>query len=155
MSFNSDYFVTAARGRVAFIQSCWHRDIVDRLRDSFLHEFSQRDGRSVSLFEVPGAYEIPLFAQALAQTNRYASVVAAGLIIDGGIYRHDFVASTVIDNLMRVQIDTGMPIFSAVLTPHHFHSNEEHHGFFKDHFVTKGKEVAKACASTLEQHRLI
>lgn len=143
------------RDRIAFVQASWHKDIVDQLTCAFSEEMGRLTEHQIDYFTVPGAYEIPLFAQALAQTNRYASVVAAGLIVDGGIYRHDFVASTVIDNLMRVQIDTGMPIFSAVLTPHHFHSNEEHHGFFKDHFVTKGKEVAKACASTLEQHRLI
>ena len=62
-----------------------------------------------------------------------------------------FVASTVVDNLMRVQIDTGMPVFSAVLTPHHFHDSQEHQHFFESHFLIKGKEVAQACTSTLNE----
>lgn len=135
--------------RVAFVQACWHREIVDQLRDSFKEEFSRLSELPVDYFEVPGAYEIPLHAKKLAETGRYAAIVAAGLVVDGGIYRHDFVASTVIDNLMRAQMDTGVPVFSAVLTPHHFHASEEHIAFFKEHFVVKGKEAAHACTETL------
>lgn len=140
----------ASRGRVAFVQATWHKDIVDQLRNGFKQEFSRLSDKQVSYFELPGAYEIPLFAKALADTGKYAAVIAAGLVVDGGIYRHEFVASTVIDNLMRVQMDTGMPVFSAVLTPHHFHAGEEHQEFFKNHFLHKGQEVAHACANTLE-----
>ena len=151
MNFNSDCFETAARGRIAFIQSCWHRDIVDRLRDSFLQEFAALDGRTVSLFEVPGAFEIPLKAKLLAASGDYAAVVAAGLVVDGGIYRHEFVASAVIDGLMSTQMDTGVPVFSAVLTPHDFQS-EGQPEFFAEHFVIKGREAAQACASTLADY---
>lgn len=136
--------------RVAFIQACWHRDIVDQLRDAFAKEFATLSSLEVDFIELPGAYEIPLHAKLLAQTGKYAGIVAAGLVVDGGIYRHDFVATTVIDNLMRAQMDTGVPVFSAVLTPHHFHASDEHLNFFKEHFVHKGQEVANACASTLK-----
>ena len=80
-----------------------------------------------------------------------AAVVAAGLVVDGGIYRHEFVATAVIDGLMRAQMDTGTPVFSAVLTPHDFIS-EGQPEFFSNHFVTKGVEVAQACAGTLEHY---
>ena len=137
------------RTKVAFIQACWHRDIVDQLRDSFKKEFSELSDKDIEFFELPGAYEIPLHAKALAETGEYAAVVAAGLVVDGGIYRHEFVAQAVIDGLMRAQLDTGMPVFSAVLTPHNFHG-EEHQAYFKEHFVGKGREAAQACAKTLE-----
>ena len=58
----------------------------------------------VDLFEVPGSFEIPLHAQLLAKTRRYTAIVAAGLVVDGGIYRHEFVADTVIKALMDVQL---------------------------------------------------
>ncbi|MQP67291.1 6,7-dimethyl-8-ribityllumazine synthase [Niveispirillum sp. SYP-B3756] len=137
--------------RIAFIQSCWHRDIVDNARDSFLASIGDLGipAGNVDLFEVPGAFEIPLHALKLARSGRYAGIVAAGFVVDGGIYRHDFVASAVIDGLMRVQLDTGVPVFSAVLTPHHFHEHDVHTGFFRDHFVKKGQEAAMACASTV------
>ncbi|MFQ3244174.1 MAG: 6,7-dimethyl-8-ribityllumazine synthase [Arenicella sp.] len=135
--------------RIAFIQACWHRDIVDQLRDSFATEFASLSSLTIDFFELPGAYEIPLHAKTLAETGKYAGIVAAGLVVDGGIYRHDFVASTVIDGLMRAQMDTGVPVFSAVLTPHHFHAGDEHSTFFKEHFVKKGKEAAHACVQTI------
>lgn len=136
--------------RIAFIQSCWHRDIVDVARDSFAEELARLGHKdAVDFFEVPGAFEIPLHAKRLAASGRYAGVVAAGLVVDGGVYRHDFVASAVIDGLMRVQLDTDTPVFSCVLTPHHFHAHEDHQRFFAEHFVTKGREVAQACAQTL------
>jgi 6,7-dimethyl-8-ribityllumazine synthase len=50
---------------------------------------------------------------------------------------------------MNIQLDTGVPVFSAVLTPQHFHEHEEHRRFFTEHFLTKGKEVAQACLNTV------
>lgn len=137
--------------RIAFIQSSWHKDIVDQTRQAFAARMRKEGYRAdeIDYFEVPGAFEIPLHAKLLAQRGDYAGIVAAGLVVDGGIYRHDFVASAVIDGLMRVQLDSGVPVFSAVLTPHHFHGGDEHVGFFREHFLKKGDEVAHACVQTL------
>ena len=71
-------------------------------------------------------------------------------MVDGGVYRHEFVAETVVRALMQVQLATDMPVFSVVLTPHHFHEHEVHRRFFHDHFQVKGQEAARACASTLQ-----
>jgi len=137
--------------RIAFVQSEWHQDIVDRCRDAFVDEIVklgvQRD--RIDLFRVPGAFEIPLHAQRLAASSRYAAIVGAGFVIDGGIYRHEFIAEAVINGLMRVQLDTDVPIISAVLTPHHFHAHNEHEAFFAEHFAVKGVEAAHACAKTV------
>ena len=144
-------------GRVAFVQSCWHKDIVDRCREGFVMELA-RLGQSkdrIDFFEVPGAFEIPLQAKLLAKTGRYAAIVAAGFVVDGGIYRHEFVADAVISALMRVQLDTEVPVISAVLTPQRFHEHEEHRNFFLNHFVVKGAEAARACARTIENMRLL
>ena len=134
---------------VAFIQSCWHREIVDASRDAFLETMAAQGNYTVDLYEVPGAFEIPLQAKRLASSGRYAGVVAGGLVVDGGIYRHEFVAQSVIQGLMQVQLETNVPVFSAVLTPHHFHEHAQHSDFFKEHFITKGEEVAHACHSIL------
>jgi 6,7-dimethyl-8-ribityllumazine synthase len=148
-------FMTDAPRRIAFVQATWHRNIVDRARDGFTEQmlalgFIEDD---LEFFEVPGAFEIPLNAMRLARSGRYAAVVAAALVVDGGIYRHEFVATAVIDGLMRVQLDTDVPVFSVVLTPQQFHEHEEHVGFFIEHFVKKGAEAARACATTLEGYR--
>ncbi len=138
--------------QVAFIQSCWHRDIVDQSRDAFLEHIKTLGfaREQVDCYEVPGAFEIPLHAKLLAESGRYAAVVAAGFVVDGGIYRHEFVASSVIGALMSVQLETRIPVISAVLTPQHFHDHEEHRRFFFDHFKVKGVEAAEACAKTIE-----
>jgi 6,7-dimethyl-8-ribityllumazine synthase len=134
------------------VQACWHREIVDQARDAFL-EAIEKQGFSrgqVDLFEVPGTLEIPLQAKWLAQTGRFSAIVATAFVVDGGIYRHDFVSGTVVDALMRIQLETHVPIISAVLTPQTFHDHEEHRTFFKEHFKTKGAEVAEACAQTIK-----
>lgn len=141
-----------AAARIAFVQACWHRDIVDRCRASFVAEMARHGIAEdrIDLFEVPGSFEIPLQAKLLAGSGRYAAIVAAGLVVDGGIYRHEFVAGAVIEALMRVQLETEVPILSAVLTPQRFHAHEEHRRFFYEHFTAKGAEAAEACRRTLD-----
>ena len=138
--------------RFAFVQSCWHRDIVDQGRDAFLAEMARLGvpASAIDLFEVPGAFEIPLLAKKLALAGRHRAIVACGFVVDGGIYRHEFVAQAVVDGLMRVMLDTGVPVLSVVLTPHRFHEHEEHRRFFAEHFVKKGKEAAEAVLKLLK-----
>ena len=144
---------TVARhpARIAVICSTWHSDIVDKARQALLAEFhrSPTPPGQVDPFEVPGAFEIPLLALKLARSGRYDAIVACGLVVNGGIYRHEFVGAAVIDGLMRVQLDTEVPVMSAVLTPRDFHEHEEHQRFFSEHFVKKGVEVARACLETI------
>ncbi len=143
--------------RIAVICSSWHRDIVQRARDSLLRELQQHavPPACIDDYEVPGAFEIPLHAQRLARAGRHDAIVACGLVVDGGIYRHDFVAHAVIDALMRVQLDTDVPVFSAVLTPQAFHEHVDHHSFYAAHFDKKGVEAAHACLGQLAALRQI
>ena len=138
--------------KIAFIQAGWHRDIVEQSRLSFTEHLAQQgiSDDQISVFDVPGSLEIPLQCKLLAKSGDYAMIVAAGFIIDGGIYRHDFVASTVLDAMMQVQLETEVPILSIVLTPHHFSENKAHHDFFFAHFKYKGEEAARACLQTLQ-----
>ena len=141
-----------SKARIAVISATWHTDIVVRARDAFLAEATRlgQPGKTIDLYEVPGAFEIPLHAQKLAQSGRYDAVVGCALVVDGGIYRHEFVAHAVIDGLMRVQLDTGVPVISVVLTPKDFHEHAEHLKFFSEHFVKKGAEAARACVATIK-----
>ncbi|MEQ8664989.1 MAG: 6,7-dimethyl-8-ribityllumazine synthase [Rhodospirillales bacterium] len=127
--------------RYAFVKANWHAEIVDRALDGFIELIPAKD---VDVFDVPGAFELPLTAQTLAGTRRYAAIACAALVVDGGIYRHDFVASAVVDGLMRAGLDTGVPVLSVSLTPHQFHETEHHVGIFRSHFVEKGREAARA-----------
>ena len=140
--------------RLAFLQSSWHSDIVNQGRDAFLAEIKRHgfSRQAVDVLVVPGAFELPLLAQKLAKSGRYSAVVACGFVVNGGIYRHEFVADAVVSGLMQVQLETGVPVFSVVLTPLNFHESKEHTQFFFDHFVVKGGEAARACVQTLAAH---
>ncbi|PQV55559.1 6,7-dimethyl-8-ribityllumazine synthase [Defluviimonas denitrificans] len=128
--------------RYAFIKANWHADIVDRALDGFREEIGNH--AAVEVFDVPGAFEIPLLARDLARTGRFDAVVGAAFVVDGGIYRHDFVAATVVEGLMRAQMETDVPVLSVVLTPHYYQETEAHGAFFREHFVLKGREAAAA-----------
>ena len=122
-----------AASRVAFVQALWHADIVDQCRLAFIDELDTKvpaHALGVDCFKVPGAFEIPLQARTLARSGRYLAVVGAALVVDGGIYRHEFVAQSVLSGLMQAQMDTDVPVLSAVLTPHQFHESGEHRAFF-------------------------
>jgi len=137
--------------RVALISAGWHKDIVAAATQSFVAEFERCRSPIAGLrqFDVPGAFEIPLHAQRLARSGQFDAIVAFAFVVNGGIYRHEFVSSAVIDGLMRVQLDCNVPVLSAVLTPRDFHGHEEHTQFFREHFVVKGREAAQACLQTL------
>ena len=137
--------------RIAFVHALWHREIVEEAYHGFVEEMATLGfgAEVIERFETPGAFEIPLHAQTLARTGRYAAIVGAAFVVNGGIYRHEFVAETVVNALMQVQLSTETPIFSVVLTPHHFHDHEVHQRFFHEHFRVKGHEAARACAGTL------
>lgn len=113
--------------RIAFVQSNWHTDIVGQARAGF--EATLEGKAEVEIFIVPGAFELPL--------------------------RVRTVADAVISGLMRVQLDIGVPVFSSVLTPQQFHESEDHHKFFMDHMLGKGREVAATCLATLEARQRI
>lgn len=137
--------------RFAFIQARWHDRIVDQARIGFLEETSRRTNGAavVDVYDVPGAFEIPLLAQRLARTGLYDGIVGAAFVVDGGVYRHEFVAETVVSGLMQAQLATGTPIFSIVLTPHHFQETTAHEAFFSEHFILKGEEAARAALATV------
>ena len=150
-------FSEAGLSRIAFVQAGWHADIVDRSRVAFVKAIRQHGipASRVERHRVPGAFEIPLRAKLLAQSGRYAAIVAAGLVVDGGIYRHEFVAASVIDGLMKVQLETEVPVISVVLTPQRFHEHDAHRDFFRNHFLIKGAEAAEACAAAIDGLRAL
>lgn len=148
----ADTAVALQTTRFAFIQSCWHDDIVNQGRDAFLAEMNCLgiDRQAIDVLEVPGAFELPLLAKRLARSGGYAAIVACGFVVNGGIYRHEFVAEAVVSGLMQVQLEADVPVLSVVLTPLNFHDSQEHQRFFAEHFVIKGAEAARACVQTVK-----
>lgn len=127
--------------RYAFVKANWHAEIVNRALTGFCELIP---AEQVDVYDVPGAFELPLFARDLAATGRYAAIVAAAFVVDGGIYRHEFVAQAVLDGLIRAGMETGVPVLSVSLTPHQYRETEDHAQIYRAHFVEKGHEAAKA-----------
>ncbi|MEQ9641398.1 MAG: 6,7-dimethyl-8-ribityllumazine synthase [Alphaproteobacteria bacterium] len=159
MNQSSHDQTTATTGnyRIAFVQARWHADIVDQCRIACLDELARRTNGTaeVQVFDTPGAFEIPLLARTLARSGQFDAVICSAFVVNGGIYRHEFVADAVIKGLMQAQMEADVPVLSAVLTPHNFHDGEEHRRFFLDHFQVKGREVAEACLGILSIRRYL
>ena len=138
--------------KVAYVQAGWHTEITDRCKEAFAAEMKRAewDESEIEYFSAPGSLELPLMAKKLARTGNYAAVCLSGLVIDGGIYRHEFVAQAVLSGIMQVSLETEVPVLSAVLTPQQFHEDEAQTRFFRDHMLVKGKELAEACTSIVE-----
>ncbi len=145
---------------VGLVKATWHAEAVDAFASSFSSELQRSALKNanrqvqVNTFEVPGVVEIPLFTKKLLQAQTVDIVVVVGLIADHGVYRHDFVASTVMDATMKLQMDTGVPIIYGILTPQDFMS-EGREAFFKKHFIKKGQEAARAVLATLDNEQLL
>ncbi|CRL15702.1 6,7-dimethyl-8-ribityllumazine synthase [Phaeobacter italicus] len=127
--------------RFAFIRDRWHADIVDRALDGFQELIP---AEQIDVFDVPGAFEMPLLAKELAKTGKYSAIACAAFVVDGGIYRHDFVAQAVVDGLMQAGMETNVPVLSVSLTPHHYQETDHHNAIYRAHFVDKGREAANA-----------
>ncbi|WP_312565429.1 6,7-dimethyl-8-ribityllumazine synthase [Comamonas sp.] len=146
-----------ATARIAIVSANWHSDVVHNARDAAAQRLQQLGAAPARIHqvEVPGAFEIPLMAQKLAESGKFDAVIGCAVIVNGGIYHHEFVSTAVVDGLMRVQLDTGVPVFSVALTPYNFQPSEDLLGFFRTHFVKKGEEAANACAETLAAHAAV
>jgi 6,7-dimethyl-8-ribityllumazine synthase len=136
---------------IATVSAGWHGELVSIAREAFTQALLRHGWPPTALHheQVPGALEIPLAAQRLLRSGQADAVVALALVVDGGIYRHEFVAAAVINGLMRVMLDESRPVFSVVLTPQAFHEHDEHRRFFAQHLRSKGEEAAAACIGVL------
>ena len=106
------------RRAVAVVVSRFNGEITNRLLESALQELDEagvaRDAMLV--VPVPGAFELPLAAMALAKTRRYSCVVALGAVIRGETPHFDFVASEAASGLQLAGIETGVPVSFGLLT---------------------------------------
>ena len=138
--------------KLGYVKAHWHAELVNQTQIGFeaaLNDANQAYDLTVK--QVPGALEMPLIAQRLAMAGGYDGIVCAALVVDGGIYRHEFVAQAVVDGIVQVGLKTDVPIYSVSLTPQAFQETETHIAFFKEHLFQKGAEAA---AAVLEMAKL-
>jgi 6,7-dimethyl-8-ribityllumazine synthase len=106
------------RRGVAIVASRFNGEITDKLLASALEELDECGVRreAVTVMPVPGAFELPLAAMALAKTRRYACVVALGCVVRGETPHFDFIASEAASGLQLAALETGVPVAFGVLT---------------------------------------
>jgi 6,7-dimethyl-8-ribityllumazine synthase len=107
-----------ARRSVAVVVSRFNGEVTNKLLESALDELElagvSRD--AVTVVQVPGAFELPLGAMALAKTRRYACIVALGCVIRGETPHFDYVAGEAASGLQLAALETGVPVSFGVLT---------------------------------------
>lgn len=140
-----------AEKKICLIQASWHSNIVEQFTNTFCKEWETKGGNknNIDIVTTPGVLEIPLQAQFRAKTEKYDGIVVTGLIADEGIYRHEFVAQSVIENCMKVQMENSIPLIHSIMTPQRFFEPTGDHHFFQSHFPIKAKEACGALLMTL------
>jgi 6,7-dimethyl-8-ribityllumazine synthase len=104
--------------RFAIVVSRWNDSISSRLVDGALDAF-ERLGvaeKDIEVYKVPGAFEIPLLAQKLAASGKFAAVVCAGTIIRGQTPHFEYIAGEVARGIGQAALQTGVPVVFGVIT---------------------------------------
>jgi len=103
--------------RVALIRARWHAEIVDEAAVAFADEIGRLSQGTVAvdLFDVPGAFEIPLVASRMARSGRYDAVICLGAVIRGETTHFELVATEAARGIAQVALETGVPVIFEVL----------------------------------------
>lgn len=101
--------------RVALVVTRWHQQVTEALLAGAQRGLVECRVEDSAVVRVPGAFELPVVAKALAH-QRYDAIVALGVVIRGGTPHFDFVCRAATDGLTRVALDTGVPVGFGVLT---------------------------------------
>ena len=101
--------------QVAIVVTSWHTDITDGLLAGAERALQKAGNDTYEVWRVPGAFELPLAAKWAAEEGADA-IVALGVVIQGDTPHFDYVCAGATDGLMRVQLDSGIPVGFGLLT---------------------------------------
>lgn len=140
-----------SKGRFAIVSARFNSFIVDSLeagaRDAFKrHGVADED---ITIVKVPGAYEMPIAVQRLAQSGNYDAIVGLGAVIRGSTPHFDFVAGEASKGLASVALDHGIPVINGVLTTNTIEQAIERAG------TKAGNKGAEAAITALEMVNLL
>ncbi|KXK04065.1 MAG: 6,7-dimethyl-8-ribityllumazine synthase [Acidobacteria bacterium OLB17] len=107
--------LSASSFRFAIVASRWNSHITAKLLSGAKRALAEANAAAVDVFEVPGAFELPLAAQKAAQTKRYDAVIALGTVIRGETAHFDLVAENAARGISEAGLATGVPILFGVL----------------------------------------
>lgn len=101
--------------RVGVVAARWHEQVMTGLLDGALRALAECGVAEPTVVRVPGSFELPVAARALAHAG-YDAVVALGVVVRGETPHFEYVCSAATDGLTRVATDTGVPVGFGVLT---------------------------------------
>lgn len=132
--------------RMVVLVAGFHRQIAERLLEGVRSRLATSGLPAGNLDEVwvPGAYELPLAAQTVARTARYAAILTVGAVIRGETPHFDYVCDAAASGLLRVSLDTGVPCAFGVLTCDTYAQAEARAG---GDVGNKGHEVSDAAVT--------
>ncbi len=103
---------------IAIIESRWNELVTSRLTAGAIESLASlgvvRD--AIQIFKVPGAFELPITAQKVAESNQFDALICIGVVIKGETPHFDFVAGEAAKGISRVGLETGIPVVFCVLT---------------------------------------
>ena len=137
------------RRAVGIVVSRFNGEITQRLLDGALEELEQHGvlPEAVEVMPVPGAFELPLGAMALARSRRYACVLALGCVIRGDTPHFDFVSAEAASGVQLAALETGVPVAFGVLT---CDTAEQAHARAGGAHGNKGVEAARSALEMVE-----
>lgn len=103
-------------GSYAIVIGRFYAELAERLLAGARAAFQEADVESVEVFDVPGAFELPLAARYAAETGRFAGIACLGAVIRGETDHYDFVCGQTAAGIMKVQLETRVPCAFGVLT---------------------------------------
>ena len=102
--------------RYAIVVARFYEQLAERLIAGAQAEFAQAGAAPADIFDVPGAFELPMAAQLCAQSGRYAGIACLGAVIRGETDHYDYVCGEAARGIQDVQLSTGVPCSFGVLT---------------------------------------
>ena len=102
----------------AIVVSRFNGLVTDRLLDGAIDALKRHgvEDNQVSVFRVPGSFEIPLVADRLANSGKYAAVICLGAVIQGETTHHEYINQQVAAGIMEISRESGVPVVFGVLT---------------------------------------
>jgi len=145
---------TAKGLKIAIVSARFNDFITGKLTEGAKDAFTRHGGneKDLTLALVPGAFEIPLTCQKLANTGRYDGVLALGAVIRGSTPHFDYVSSEVSKGVAHVGLETGVPVSFGVLTTDNLEQAIERSG---SKAGNKGAEAMNALIETLDLYKKI
>jgi 6,7-dimethyl-8-ribityllumazine synthase len=134
---------------IGIVAGRFNSSITDRLLQSAERTLAAKGVARTETVRVPGAFEIPVMLRALARQGRFDALIALGAVIRGGTPHFDYVCEGATHGIMKVMVETGVPVAFGILTTDNIRQAAERSG------GKHGNKGAEAALVAIEMARLV